>query len=181
MVFIDSGGDEMKDRSRRKLLGLFGSTTLTSLIIAPSGLFGSNGRVKLLKGLPGPQGGTNDIGKVKEVAIENVPCPSWPLQSLGAVTVEGDPEASGKTVFETDDRAISGGVWKCSVGTFDLTFTWDEMAMLLEGELIIEESPNQRIHVRPGDFFFVPRGTKTRWTVLKPLKKVFFSRESSTA
>ena len=117
--------------------------------------------------------------KVEKVTIKNVSCPSWPLQSLGAVTVQGHPEASGKTVFETDDRKITGGVWACSPGTFDLTFTWDEMAVLLEGELIIEQSTGwgSRVHIRPGDFFFVPRGARTRWIVLKPLKKVFFSRE----
>lgn len=167
----------MKDRSRRELIGLFGTATLTPLL-APSDLFATDGPVRLLKSLHGPQQGTTDIDKVKEVAIADVDCPSWPLQSLGAVLVDGDPKASGKAVFETADRAISGGVWKCTVGTFDLTFTWDEIALLLEGELIIEESPDHKVHVRPGDFFFVPRGAKTRWTVLKPLKKVYFSRET---
>jgi uncharacterized protein len=115
--------------------------------------------------------------RVEKVTIRDVYCPSWPLRSLGAVTVQGDPTASGKTVFETDDRRITGGVWRCSPGTFDLTFTWDEMAVLIEGDLIIEQSSGPRVHVRPGDFFFVPRGARTRWIVGKALKKVFFSRE----
>jgi uncharacterized cupin superfamily protein len=115
--------------------------------------------------------------KVEKVTVSSVFCPSWPLKSLGAVSVEGDPKASGKDVFETSDRRITGGVWKCTPGTFDLTFTWDEMALLLEGELIIEQDSGPRVHIRPGDFFFVPRGTKTRWIVVKTLKKVYFSRE----
>lgn len=115
--------------------------------------------------------------KVEKVTVKKVYCPSWPLRSLGAVAVKGDPSASGKTVFETADRKITGGVWKCSPGTFDLTFTWDEMALLLEGELIIEQPAGPRVHIRPGDFFFVPRGARTRWIVVKALKKVFFSRE----
>lgn len=115
--------------------------------------------------------------QVKTVTVSKVPCPDWPLQSLGAVTAQGNPEASGKTVFETGDHQITGGIWKCSPGTFDLTFTWDEMAMLLEGELIIVESSGHKVRILPGDFFFVPRGAKTRWIVVKSLKKVFFSRE----
>ncbi|MGH9495942.1 MAG: cupin domain-containing protein [Candidatus Sulfotelmatobacter sp.] len=115
--------------------------------------------------------------EVKTVTVNKVDCPNWPLQSLGAVTVYGDPSASGKTVFESKDRQITGGIWKCSPGTFDLTFTWDEMALVLEGELIIEESTKQKVRILPGDFFFVPRGARTRWTVVKPLKKLFFSRE----
>jgi uncharacterized protein len=124
---------------------------------------------------PGTQTASNR--NVKKVIVNNVQCPNWPLQSLGAVTVHGDPRASGKTVFESNDRQITGGIWKCSPGIFDLTFTWDEMALLLEGELIIEESSDRRVQVLPGDFFFVPRGARTRWTVVKPLKKLFFSRE----
>lgn len=116
-------------------------------------------------------------GEVRKIAVNNVQCPNWPLKSLGAVTVHGDPRASGKTVFETKDSQITGGIWKCSPGTFDLTFTWDEMALLLEGELIIEESSDRKVQILPGDFFFVPRGAKTRWVVVKPLKKLFFSRE----
>jgi uncharacterized protein len=120
---------------------------------------------------------TVSAGEVKKVTVNNVQCPNWPLQSLGAVIAHGDPMASGKTVFETKDRQITGGIWRCSLGTFDLTFTWDEMALLLEGELIIEESSDRKVQILPGDFFFVPRGAKTRWTVVKPLKKLFFSRE----
>jgi len=120
---------------------------------------------------------TAPTNEVKTATVNRVYCPSWPLQSLGAVTVHGNPTASGKTVFETKDRQITGGIWKCSPGTFDLTFTWDEMALLLEGELIIEESAEQKVRILPGDFFFVPRGARTRWIIVKPLKKLFFSRE----
>ncbi len=166
----------MKNRSRRELMGQVGTAMLASLMES-SDLFASDGRVDLAKGPAGPRPATGVVDRVKEVAIDEVECPSWPLQSLGAVPVKGDPKASGKTVFETDDHAITGGVWQCSTGIFDLTFTWDEMALLLEGELIIEESAGHKLRVQPGDFFFVPKGVKTRWTVVKPLKKVFFSRE----
>ncbi|MGH8320283.1 MAG: cupin domain-containing protein [Steroidobacteraceae bacterium] len=123
-------------------------------------------------------GGADDV---EEVSVSKVECPNWPLQSLGAVVVHGDPQASGKTVFESEDHQITGGVWRCSPGTFDLTFTWDEMALMMEGELIIEESSGRRIRLLPGDFFSVPRGARTRWIVVKPLKKLFFSREWAPA
>jgi uncharacterized protein len=175
----------MKDklRNRREFLALTGGGTAAlfgaqRLAAEPEAIEAKprDGDLVLFNALR-PQENASDVRKVKKVTVDNVECPSWPLQSLGAATVNGAPRASGKAVFETDDHAISGGVWKCSPGTFDLTLTWDEMALLLEGDLIIEESPEHKVHVRPGDFFFVPKGTKTRWTVVKPMKKVFFSRE----
>lgn len=168
----------MNESSRRDFLGSLGPFALVPLIrTAPEATFSKND-VETANGkeLRARRG---DSDKVEAVRVSKVNCPNWPLQSLGAVTVHGDPQASGKTVFESQDRQITGGLWKCSPGTFDLTFTWDEMALLLEGELIIEESSGRKVTVLPGDFFFVPRGARTRWIVLQPLKKLFFSREET--
>jgi uncharacterized protein len=165
----------VNETSRRDFLGSLRPFAIVPLICATPEL-----------ALPEHGGEANDAihraqtgiaDEVKTVTVNKVYCPSWPLQSLGAVTVHGNPRASGKTVFESNDRQITGGIWKCSPGTFDLTFTWDEMALLLEGELIIEESSGQKVQILPGDFFFVPRGARTRWIVVKPLRKLFFSRE----
>ena len=67
-------------------------------------------------------------------------------------------------------------MWACSPGTFELTFGWDEMSYLLEGEIVIEEEDARPITVRPGDFLMCPKGTKSRWIVKKACKKVFFLR-----
>jgi uncharacterized protein len=168
-------GDHVNDTSRRDFLGSLRPFAIVPLICATPELAfaeydGEANGARL-------RAQTVITDEVKTVTVKKVHCPDWPLQSLGAVTVHGEPRATGKTVFETKDRQITGGIWKCSPGTFDLTFTWDEMALLLEGELIIEESSERKVQILPGDFFFVPRGAKTRWTVVKPLKKLFFSRE----
>lgn len=167
-------GDRVKEASRRDFLGSL-PFVMVPLICATPETALAEYRGEANNTTLGTQ--TVSTGNVKKVTISNVQCPKWPLQSLGAVTVHGDPGASGKTVFESNDRQITGGIWKCSPGIFDLTFTWDEMALLLEGELIIEEPSERKTQILPGDFFFVPRGAKTRWTVVKPLKKLFFSRE----
>jgi uncharacterized protein len=168
-------GDRVNETSRRDFLASLRPFAVVPLICATPELalpeYGGKANGTTLRA----QAAATD--EVKTVTVSKVDCPNWPLQSLGAVAVHGDPTASGKTVFETKDRQITGGIWKCSPGTFDLTFTWDEMALLLEGELIIEESAERKVRIFPGDFFFVPRGATTRWIVVKPLKKLFFSRE----
>jgi uncharacterized protein len=110
------------------------------------------------------------------VKVARVDCPDWPVQALGAAISDGDPKASGKVTFQSDDKLVSGGVWACSEGAFDLSFGWDEMAYLLEGELVIQEASGEQLQVKPGDFFFSPRGTKSRWIIKKTIKKVFFLR-----
>lgn len=113
---------------------------------------------------------------VQKVTVVKVDMPDWPVQGLGASIVEGSANASGKVTFQTADKLVSGGVWACSPGTFDLNFGWDEMAYLLEGELVIQDETGKQTQVNPGDFFFSANGTKSRWTVKRAIKKVFFLR-----
>lgn len=111
-----------------------------------------------------------------KITVTDIPYPDWPLESLAITTVAGEPAGSGQVTFQSPDKLISGGVWGCSPGTFELTFGWDEMSYLLEGEIVIEQEGARPITVRPGDFLNCPRGTKSRWTVKQACKKVFFLR-----
>jgi uncharacterized cupin superfamily protein len=114
----------------------------------------------------------------QKVTVGEMVYPDWPLGTLGAAIVRGDPKGSGQITFQSADKLVSGGVWGCSPGAFDLTFGWDEIAYLLEGELTIQQHTGEHVHLKPGDFFFSPKGTQSRWIVEKPLKKVFFLRTS---
>ena len=117
---------------------------------------------------------------VETVTVAKVDTSDWPLETLGAEIAVGSPKASGKITFQTGDKLVAGGVWACSIGEFNLTFGWDEMAYLLEGELIVEESSGNRVCVSPGDLFFSAKGSQTRWIVKRPIKKVFFLRSSES-
>ena len=112
----------------------------------------------------------------QKLTVSDIPCPDWPLHTLGISVTAGAPEGSGKVTYQTSDKLVSGGVWGCSPGTFELTFGWDEMFYLLEGEITIEQEGAQPITVRPGDFLMCPEGTKSRWIVKKACKKVFVLR-----
>ena len=79
-------------------------------------------------------------------------------------------------VSDFGQARLWGGVWGCSPGTFELTFGWDEMSYLLEGEITIEQDGAPPITLRPGDFLMCPKGTRSRWTVKKACKKVFVLR-----
>ena len=116
---------------------------------------------------------------IQKITVSDAVYPDWPLAALGASIVQGNPEGSGRITFQTGDKLVTGGIWGCSPGTIDLTFGWDEMAYLLEGELTIQhQHTGEQTHVKPGDFFFSPKGTQSRWVVEKPVKKLFFLRTS---
>ena len=115
----------------------------------------------------------------QKVTVRGRDYPNWPLETLGASVQQGNPDASGEITFQTPDRLVSGGLWGCSPGVFDLTFGWDEMAYLLEGELTIEQKTGEQVHLLPGDLFFSPKGSETRWIVTKAIKKVFFLRSAA--
>jgi uncharacterized protein len=112
----------------------------------------------------------------EKLTVSEAGYPDWPLETLGIAVVDGDPKGSGRVTFQTGDKLVSGGIWGCSAGIFDIAFGWDEMAYLLEGELTIQQDTGEQIVVKPGDFFFSRKGSKSRWVIAKALKKVFFIR-----
>jgi uncharacterized cupin superfamily protein len=112
----------------------------------------------------------------QKLTVSEISYPDWPLQTLGIAVTSGEPKGSGQVTYQTSDKLISGGVWGCSPGTFEVTFDWDEMSYILEGEIIIEQEGVQAITVRPGDFLNCPQGTKSRCIVKQACKKIFFLR-----
>ena len=96
----------------------------------------------------------------QKLTVSEIPYPDWPLETLGISVTAGDPKGSGKVTYQTQDKLISGGVWGCSPGTFELTFGWDEMSYLLEGEIIIEQEGAQPITVRPGRLSQLSQGNQ---------------------
>jgi uncharacterized protein len=114
----------------------------------------------------------------QRISVSETGYPDWPLATLGVSVVQGEPKGSGQVTFQTGDKLVTGGIWGCSPGAFDITFGWDEMAYLLEGELTIQQKTGEILSLKQGDFFFSPKGTQSRWTITKPVKKVFFLRTS---
>ena len=109
-------------------------------------------------------------------------CPSGLSQKLSPMLLEdqhivgGEIVAQGKVLLQSDDRLLSTGLWECSTGEFDWKFSWDEFANVIEGEATVTEEGGRQYTLRAGDTVHFPRGMKTRWRVIKPLRKLFFIR-----
>jgi uncharacterized cupin superfamily protein len=113
---------------------------------------------------------------IQKLVVSEADYPDWPLQKHGVTIVEGNPQGRGKATFQTTDGLVSGGIWGCSEGVFELTYEWDEMAFILEGQAIIHQSLGAELNIKQGDFVFFPKGSIARWDIKEPVKKVFFLR-----
>ncbi len=94
--------------------------------------------------------------------------PSWIL--------EGTPRARGKVLLQSADRKVSSGLWDCSAGRFQWTFTWDEFVHVLEGEVSISQQGGPTVTLKAGDSAHFPVGLKTEWLVPRYVRKAFTVR-----
>lgn len=94
---------------------------------------------------------------------------SWgSFSKLGAEILEGgDVEARGRMTFGAPDDAISAGYFGTRKAKYRLVYPFSEQATVIHGELrITDESTGKSTHYKPGDTWFVTKGTSTVWEVL---------------
>jgi uncharacterized protein len=67
---------------------------------------------------------------------------------------------------------VSGwSIWEKEVSRFPLDFDMTESAYLLEGEIHVTPQGGEKVVIKAGDFVVFPKGMKSMWEVVKPLRK----------
>ncbi len=89
---------------------------------------------------------------------------------------EGNPVPSGKDFILPKGESFSEGLWSCTPGEFTIDFTWEETIYLLAGSMTVEDESGKKYDVRPGDFLYIPKGSRQKWTIHKTIKKVYVTR-----
>lgn len=98
--------------------------------------------------------------------------PTTGYRTLGSVGAAA--ESSGTEGAEVD-RGAEVGVWEMSVGAMSDTEV-DEVFVVLAGEATIEFVDEDRtITIGTGDFVRLAAGSRTIWTVLAPLRKLYIT------
>ena len=103
-------------------------------------------------------------GELPDMPIE----PSWIL--------EGEPQARGTILLQSADKRVSSGLWSCTAGRFQWTFSWDEFVHVLEGEATITDEAGNTLTLQAGESAHFPLGLKTEWHVPNFVKKTFTIR-----
>lgn len=90
------------------------------------------------------------------------------FSTLGAEILEGgDVQAYGKMTYGAAADAVSAAYFGTSKGKYRLIYPFSEQATVVSGEVrITDESSGKAEVYRPGDSWFVEKGTSTLWEVL---------------
>lgn len=86
--------------------------------------------------------------------------------------LEGSPETTGIVLHESEDGAITRGLWQCTPGKVT-DVEADEMFVVVSGRATIEFEDGTSLRVGPGDVCVLEQGARTVWTVHETLRKAY--------
>lgn len=88
-------------------------------------------------------------------------------------TAEGDPNPPGEetVLFRAADGAFSFGLWRRVPETGPMEPPYHEIAVIVEGEVEVEDQDGSVVRAGPGDVLITPMGSKAIWRALSPVKK----------
>ena len=103
--------------------------------------------------------------------VQSVPLDPWPIPADQIKA--GRPEARGMVIARSPDRRTFTGVWDCTPGTFDWTYTWDETISVVAGRVTITDKAGGTQVFKAGDVAHFPIGLEATWTVHETIRKVY--------
>jgi uncharacterized cupin superfamily protein len=141
------------------------SGTLTGLVanLAPrlsAKLLGGNGHT------PGVQRFSTD--ELPSLAGAGTGAP--PVAAPGA-----GPSARTLSRIKSQDGYFVSGLWDCTAGTLEITFDFDELVHILEGEVTVRADGAEQL-LLPGSVAFFPNGLVTTWEIPRYLRKMYVHR-----
>jgi hypothetical protein len=91
-----------------------------------------------------------------------------------ATLVSGEPVQRGHVYDEDAEAGYLAGVWECTAYTEPMApYPVDEFMLVLGGEVVMILPGGERIPVRPGEAFVIPKGLECQWSVPDHVRKVF--------
>ncbi|MFE1775312.1 cupin domain-containing protein [Streptomyces sp. NPDC059008] len=86
--------------------------------------------------------------------------------------VSGEPEVTGKVLWESPDGRQLRGIWQITPGVVTDTEA-NELFVVVSGRATIEVEGGSVLEVGPGDACILREGDRTRWTVHETLRKAY--------
>ena len=111
---------------------------------------------------------------VNEIPLDLEP---WPFDNPDSdyQILRGNPRASGRLDFGSNDGESRLGIWSCTEGAFQCTELGDELQTILTGRLVLTREDGKSIECGPGDSIFTRRGERVTWDIREDVTKLFFT------
>lgn len=95
-----------------------------------------------------------------------------PVEWVTLETAEGDPNPPGEEwyAYRSADGRFSTGVWRRAPETGPMELTYDEVAILIEGEVEVEAG-GAKVSAGPGDVVVTPSGFTGTWRARSSVRK----------
>jgi len=107
--------------------------------------------------------------RIRVIKASEVDGLAWEVIPIG----EDDPNPPGEevVVFRAGDARFSFGLWRRAPETGPMQPPYDEVAVLIDGEVEITEEDGNVHRAGPGDVLITPKGSKATWRALSHVKK----------
>ena len=88
-------------------------------------------------------------------------------------TEPGDPNAPGQewVAWRNPDGRFSTGVWRRVPETGPMELPYHELAILIEGEVDVDDTDGTTVSIGPGDVLVTPKGFRGTWRARSPVRK----------
>ena len=96
-----------------------------------------------------------------------------PVAWVALETSPDDPNPPGEEwyAFRNPSGTFSTGVWRRVPETGPMDMSYDEVAILIEGEVEVELPGGEMLSAGPGDVLASPVGSRATWRALSPVRK----------
>lgn len=110
---------------------------------------------------------------IKSIRIDATDWQPYPIDA--AQILEGDPKAEVQwlQVSGEGEPAYYAGIWSADRSRFTWRFDMNESAHILAGRIRVTDERGRGREYKTGDVVFFPKGSRTEWLVIEPLRKFF--------
>jgi uncharacterized cupin superfamily protein len=99
--------------------------------------------------------------------------PPAPEESKPARVIAGAPVNTTLNYYTDPDSRFFSGEWRSTPGKWAVSYTEDELVVILEGRCTLTSEAGVAETFGPGDTFVIPRGFEGTWETLEPLRKIY--------
>ncbi len=91
--------------------------------------------------------------------------------------LSGNPVARAAFHSQPSDKCASTVVWDCTAGEFRWFFGWDEMVVILEGEVHVTAEDGSARTLAVGDVAYFQAGSWATWRIDRYVRKAAVTRK----